>query len=105
MKLPGYWVVREAEKIALIRTTFDETELDPATNWKQAWQNQEPDGLVQGYLDWRPALIAAASALAALAGRALSPSDLHHLTLFVPVWQGDRCDLPSLGSLLAFSER
>lgn len=100
MKLPGYWVVREAENIALIRTTFDDTELDPASDWKRAWQNQQRDGLVHGYVDWTAALIAAANALATRAGRSLSPDDLDQLSRFVPHWQGDRCDFPSLESLL-----
>ena len=39
MKFPGYWVSVDSGKAVLERTVFDETELDPATNWKEAWQN------------------------------------------------------------------
>lgn len=41
MKFPGYWVFQDYEKVAIAikLATFHDTELDPATDWKQAWQN------------------------------------------------------------------
>jgi hypothetical protein len=43
MRFPGYWIKKENGELTLARRSFDETELDPATNWKTALQNQEGD--------------------------------------------------------------
>jgi len=43
MRFPGYWIKKENGELTLARCSFDETELDPATNWKTALQNQEGD--------------------------------------------------------------
>ena len=56
MKIPGYWVEKSTEGVSLTRTLFDETELDPATDWKEAWQNQDPDATVRGYVPIEAAL-------------------------------------------------
>jgi len=68
MRFGGYWVVLGEDKATLTRTSFDETELDPATEWKEAWQNQERDGLTKGYVDLESALVCAAEHLAKLEG-------------------------------------
>jgi hypothetical protein len=36
MRFGGDWVVLDEEKATLTRTSLDETELDPATEWKEA---------------------------------------------------------------------
>ncbi len=100
MRFPGYWVSADAGKVLLERTTFDETELDPATNWKQAWQNQDGEGQVKGYVELGEALISAATLLARAAGRTLSQSDRDQVIRFDPVWQTDRCEIKSLSRLL-----
>jgi hypothetical protein len=99
MKFPGYWVSAIAEGLWLEKTTFDETELDPATNWKQAWQNQDGEGQVKGHVDLHEALISAATLLARQAGRPLSRSDLDGVIHFAPVWQANRCKIQSLSHL------
>lgn len=63
MKLPGYWVYNDLGKLVLERTVFDETELNPATDWKQAWQNQDNEVLCKGYVDLGEALTFAAQLL------------------------------------------
>jgi hypothetical protein len=50
MKMPGYWVSKTDEGVSLTQTVFDETELDPATQWREAYQNQDPDVPVRGYV-------------------------------------------------------
>lgn len=42
MKLTRYWVFHDDGKGAIELATFDDTELGPATDWNQAWQNQGP---------------------------------------------------------------
>ena len=100
MKLAGYWVSMEADKVVLQKSTFDETELDPATQWKQAWQNQDEEGQAKGYVELGEALVSAATLLARIAGRALTQSDLVLVGRYEPVWQSDRCEVPSLAQLL-----
>jgi hypothetical protein len=73
MKFPGYWVSMDACKVVLQKSTFDETELDPATQWKQAWQNQDEKKQAKGYVELSDALVSAATLLARAAGRALTP--------------------------------
>lgn len=101
MKFPGYWVSMVEGKILLETTTFDETELDPATNWKQAWQNQAAESQVKGYVELETALIAAATSLARASGLTLSQADLQQAACFEPVWQSDRYEIQSISHLLA----
>jgi hypothetical protein len=56
MKMPGYWVSKTDEGVSLTQTVFDETELDPATQWREAYQNQDPDVPVRGYVAIEAAL-------------------------------------------------
>lgn len=51
MKFSGYWVSVENNKPTLECTTFDETDLDPATDWKQAWQTQDTTNSTKGFID------------------------------------------------------
>lgn len=100
MKFPGYWVSMCEGKILLERTTFDETELDPATNWKLAWQSQAVESPANGYVELESALIFAATSLAKAAGLNLTQADLDKATRFEPVWKDDRCEIQSLSLLL-----
>ena len=100
MRFPGYWVSADVDKVLLERVTFDETELDPATNWQQAWQNQDGEGQLKGYVELDAALISAATSLAKATGRTLTQTDFDQVIRFDPVWQGDRCEVKSLSHLL-----
>lgn len=104
MKFPGYWVSVDPAKIVLERTVFDETELDPATNWKQAWQNQDGEARCKGYVGLAAALTYAAQVLAAAEGRSLGQSEIELASRFDPTWVGDRCEIQSLASLLNSSD-
>jgi len=100
MKFPGYWISVDSANNVLERAVFDETELDPATNWKQAWQNQEGEARCMGYVDLAAALKYAAQVLAAAEGRSLGQSEIELASRFDPTWVGDRCEIQSLASLL-----
>jgi hypothetical protein len=100
MKFPGYWVSMGEGKIFLESTTFDETELDPATNWKRAWQSQAVESQVNGYVELESALISADTSLAKAAGVVLTQADLDQATRFEPVWKDDRYEIQSLSHLL-----
>jgi hypothetical protein len=100
MKFPGYWISVDSANIVLERAVFDETELDPATNWKQAWQNQDGEARCMGYVDLAAALKYAAQVLAAAEGRSLGQSEIELASRFDPTWVGDRCEIQSLASLL-----
>lgn len=100
MKFPGYWVSVDSGKAVLERTVFDETELDPATNWKQAWQNQDGEARCKGYVDLEAALSFAAQMLSAVEGRTLGQAEKELATRFDPTWVGDRCEVQSLSCLL-----
>ncbi len=100
MKFQGYWVSVESTKIVLQRTVFDETELDSATSWKQAWQNQDGEARCKGYVDLSAALTFAAQVLAAAEGRSLGQSESELASRFDPTWVGDRCEIRSLSSML-----
>ncbi len=101
MQFPGYWVILNDDgSVSLRSAVFDETELDPATNWKEAWQNQSEDVGYKGFVGLEPALAFVAKALAAKAGATLSDADLERAMRFEPNWNGDRCDIPSLAHFL-----
>ena len=100
MKFRGYWVLVDSGKAVLERTVFDETELDPATNWKQAWQNQDGEARCKGYVDLKAALSFAAQMLSVAEGRPRGQQNMELATQFDPNWVGDRCEIQSLSCLL-----
>ena len=100
MRYPGYRVSAESGRALLVRTTFDETDLDPATNWKQAWQNQNRAALSRGYVELEDALVFAAQMLASTEGKSLDLSEAVQAGLFRPEWIKDRCEIESLSHLL-----
>jgi len=100
MKFTGYWVSVEHDRATLMRTSFDETDLDPATNWKQAWQNQDTTASMKGFVDLAAALFYAAQALASASGRSMSQSEVDLACKFDPEWIDDECEIQSLSALL-----
>lgn len=56
MQFPGYWVTLNADGAKIEKTVFDETDLNPATDWKEAWQNQDQGAPVKGFVDMEAAL-------------------------------------------------
>ena len=50
MRFWGYWVSAERGKIEVTAGEFDETELSDHSDWKEAWQNEDPDD-AHGFLD------------------------------------------------------
>lgn len=100
MKFPGYWVSMSSGKALLERTTFDETDLDPATNWKQAWQNEDESSTCNGFVELREALIFVAKLLSTAEGRTLSQEKIEKIVLFEPKWINDSCKIQSISELL-----
>lgn len=100
MKFPGYWVSMSSGKALLERTTFDETDLDPATNWKQAWQNEDETSTCNGFVELRDALIFVAKLLSTAEGRTLSQEKIEKIVLFEPEWINDSCQIQSISELL-----
>lgn len=100
MKFPGYWVSMTADKVCIDMTTFDETELDPDHDWKQAWQNQDAESPVKGYVGFADAIKCASVFLAKAENRVLSPAELDRISVFEPEWQGERCEIHSISQLL-----
>ena len=50
MRFGGYWVSAERGKIEVTAGEFDDTELSDHSDWKEAWQNEDPD-YPHGFLD------------------------------------------------------
>ena len=103
MIFPGYWVSFESGRAVLIRTTFDETDLDPATNWKEAWQNQDEAASCKGYVDLAAALLCAAHGLAASKGQLLSQSETDQINRFEPEWISGSYEIKSLSQIFGKS--
>jgi hypothetical protein len=56
MRFPGYWVSGGANRVMVREAVFDETELDPATQWKEAVTNQDPSFGARGFVEGQAAL-------------------------------------------------
>lgn len=100
MKFPGYWVSVSSGKALLERTTFDETDLDPATNWKQAWQNEDASSPCNGFVDLRDALIFAAQLLSVVEHRTLDQEKIEKIVLFEPEWINNTSQIHSISQFL-----
>jgi hypothetical protein len=100
MQFPGYWVSVESSKAILSRTTFDETELDPATNWKQAWQNQDSASTTKGFVELSSALIYVANELALGSNQTLNQAQLEIAASFTPTWMGEQSTIHALSQLI-----
>ena len=101
MKIPGFWVIPSATSVRLERVGFDETELDPDTQWQQAWQNQDVSIPIRGYTQLDVALRYAAQCFAKSEGRTLDASELMLVGSYEPEWMdNDSCEINSLTTLL-----
>lgn len=99
MRFGGVWVSLQDGKVVLQQTSFDDTELDPASQWKQAWQNQDPTGTSRGFVDLDDALACAESMLSRLAAPVATGSTAPaHIPRFVE----GRCEIGSLEELRLF---
>jgi hypothetical protein len=100
MKFPGYWASMSSGKALLERTTFDETDLDPATNWKQAWQNEDETSTCNGFVELRDALIFVAKLLSTAEERTLSNEEIAKIVLIEPQWIKDSFQISTISQLL-----
>jgi hypothetical protein len=100
MKYSGYWVTMESHCVSISHCTFDDTELDPMTQWTQAWQNQDPNAPTTGYVSLEDALVAATKLLAKSEGVSLNESELERSRQFEPNWQGGLCEITSLSQMV-----
>jgi hypothetical protein len=52
MKFQGYWVTATADAagVVVVPEEFDEVELTPASNWAEAYQNEDPS-MPHGFID------------------------------------------------------
>jgi hypothetical protein len=57
MQFPGYWVSGGANRVFVRQTVFDETELDPARNWKEAITNLDTTFGAKGFVERQSALV------------------------------------------------
>lgn len=87
MQFPGYWVDDANGKVIIRTTTFDETELDPQTNWKEAWQNQDSCSSIKGFVETGKALNHAARLIARNQGQEISDVEILALLSAPPLFQ------------------
>lgn len=50
MRFPGYWVSENKGTIEVSATEFDDTDLSDHSDWKEAWQNEDPE-YPHGFID------------------------------------------------------
>lgn len=50
MRTWGYWVSAERDNLEVAVGEFDDTELSDHSDWKEAWQNEDPE-CAHGFLD------------------------------------------------------
>jgi len=103
MKFPGYWVFDDDGKVAIELATFDETELDPATDWKQAWQNQDLTATARGFVQLADAIACAAALIANASTSGVTPSELAAIQAVESIFKDGRCAVQSLDDLRQFS--
>lgn len=93
MQFPGYWVSEDNGKIVFQATAFDETELDPATDWKEAWQNQDEAALIKGFVKLPDALSHAAHLIAQMQGLDLSDAQINAMMETPQLFKNGKCEL------------
>jgi len=96
MQFPGYWVKDTNGKVIVQAATFDETELDPQTNWKEAWQNQDPASTIKGFVETSKALAYAGRLIARNQGHEISDEELLALQNAPSLFQDGKCELLTL---------
>ena len=92
MQFPGYWVANKDTYITIDHTIFDETELTPESNWKEAWQNVDSEAGIWGYVDIKSAIKQAAKLVAEINKTYLTEIEIETLL-------SDRTDNPSASEL------
>ncbi len=50
MRFDGYWVSADASSLEVSVGDFDDTDLSDYSDWKEAWQNEDPE-YAHGFLD------------------------------------------------------
>lgn len=50
VRFEGYWVSAERDNLEVVAGEFDDTDLSDHSDWKEAWQNEDP-GHSHGFLD------------------------------------------------------
>jgi hypothetical protein len=50
MRFPGYWAAENEGLIEVRAAEFDDTDLSDYSDWKEAWQNEDPD-FAHGFVD------------------------------------------------------
>lgn len=96
MQFSGYWVEDDNGKVIIRRATFDETELDPQTNWKEAWQNQDSGSSIKGFIETGKALTHAAKLIARNQGHEISDREILAMQSALPLFQDGVCELQNL---------
>ena len=79
MQFTGYWVSLNGTSVTIDQAIFDETELTPESNWKEAWQNIDSDAGVWGYVEFKSAIQQAAYLVAKLNNIDLSEININEL--------------------------
>lgn len=103
MRFPGHWVYEHNGKVVLEQGVFDDTDLDPDTNWQQAWQNQDPESPAKGYLVESEAVACAARLLAGIQAIELSDADIIEIQTRPSFYQDDKCEIGTLDELRLFA--
>ena len=103
MQFPGYLVFDDDGKVAIELATFDETELDPATDWKQAWQNQDPAAAALGFVRLSDAIACAAARLAKSDAGAAPAEEIASIQAVESPFKDGRCVIQSLDDLRRFA--
>lgn len=99
MRFSGYWVEDANGKVVIQPATFDETELDPQTNWKEALQNQDAGSPSKGFVETGSALAHAARLIARNQGRDITDVEILALQSAPPLFRDGRCELENLDDL------
>ena len=100
MKFSGFWVGLEDGAVKVIPTEFDETDLDPQTGWKEAWQNQDAESQFKGYVESAAAIRCAAQLLGRLSGVDLPAGELEEILHARPLYVEDGFRLKDKDDLL-----
>ncbi len=103
MKFSGHWVYEEEGKVVLELGVFDETDLDPETDWKQAWQNQDPLSLAKGFVVEADAVACAAKLIAKSQGIDLSAAEIAAIQNKPSFYQDEKCRIGTLDELRLFA--
>jgi hypothetical protein len=93
MQFPGYWVEDTDGKVIIHTAIFDETELDPKTDWKEAWQNQDASSPVKGFMETGKDLAHAARLIARNQGRDISDVEILTLQSAPALFKDGQCEL------------